>query len=217
MDTSEAQQIAQEFAPVGVALHDAMPQAIGLANNMMKLAGLEIVDYRSTYIHNIVACTHHVAKRLELGEWQLNSNARKKQFHLSKGLWNARLLASTYDDRIPTAGRNRAREIYYTNPPIARQDAQQALIERHDFLVVWTFNPETCEVELELVHTIGPWRHGQRERVDFRMMLTADSVDVSNLKFTPADDDNLDGLGLGEIDDKGKYLRGAFDGRDTSS
>lgn len=215
MDTSAAEQIAQDFAPLGFALHDAMPRAVSLANDMMKLGGLEVADYRTTYVHNIVACTHSVLRASEIGDWQLDPNARKKQLHLTRGLWNTRLLASTYDDRIPTAGRNKARQAYYTNPQVVNQPAQQALLEQHDFLVVWTFNAETCEVELELVHTVGPWKYGQGERVDFRMTLAADATDLSNLKFTPAEDDDLEGLGL--IDPKGQYQRGVIDGRGTPS
>ncbi|MEQ8838264.1 MAG: hypothetical protein RID07_15765, partial [Lacipirellulaceae bacterium] len=73
---------------------------------------------------------------------------------------------------------------------------------------------QSGDVDLELIHTLSPWRYGQRERVDLRMPLVADEGDLANLKFTPAPDDDLDGLGL--VDRKGEYQRGVLDERGAS-
>lgn len=215
VDIVAAEQIAQDFAPLGFALHDVMPRSIGMANEMMKHGGMEPSQYRSLYIHNIVGCSHSLLRTSDIGDWQLNRASRKKELHLTRELWTMRLLSATFDQGVPTAGRNKARQAFYSNPPVTELTGQQALLEQHDFLVIWNLNDEVGEVELELVHTLGPWRYGQRERVDLRMPLVGDQADLSNLKFTPAADDDLEGLGL--IDPKGKYQRGVIDGRSASS
>lgn len=215
MDITVAEQIAQVFAPLGYALHDAMPQAISRANDMMAIGSMEPERYRTHYKHNVVGCTHSLLRTADIGPWQLDPNARKKQLHLSKDLWTVRLLSSTFDNQVPNAGRNRARRGFYSNPQVAGRSTDQALLEQHGFLVKWQIDSQSSEVELELIHTLSPWRYGYREHVDLRMPLVTDETDLSNLKFTPADDDDLDGLGL--IDSKGQCQRGVVDGRSASS
>lgn len=215
MDTSAPGQIAQVFAPLGYALHDAMPQAISRANQMMELGHMEPEHYRTVHKHNVVGCTHSLLRTADIGDWKLSSNARKKQLHLSRGLWSVRLLANTFDNMIPTAGSNQARQGYFTNTTVTDRTGAEALLQRHDFLIVWGGKWQSGEVALELIHTLSPWRFGQRERVDLRMPLVADETDLTNLKFTPAEDDDLDGLGL--IDRRGRYQRGVIDGRSASS
>lgn len=215
MDIIAAEQIAQDFAPLGFALHDVMPRSLRLANDMMKHGGMDPRQYRSLYIHNIVGCSHSLLKTSDIGDWQINKGSRKKELHLTRELWTTRLLSTTFDKRIPTAGRNKARQAYYSNPQVTELTGQQVLVQQHDFLVVWNIDSETGEVELELIHTLGPWKYGQRERVDLRMPLASDQTDLSNLKFSPTEDDDLEGLGL--VDPKGKYQRGVIDGRGASS
>lgn len=215
VDIFAAEQIARDFAPLGFALHDVMPRSMSLANDMMKYGGMDPRQYRSLYLHNIVGCSHSLLKTADIGDWQLNKSSRKKELHLTRELWTTRLLSTTFDKRIPTAGPNKARQVLYSNPQVTNLTGQQALLQQHDFLIVWNVDDETGEVQLELVHTLGPWKYGQRERVDLRMPLASDQGDLSNLKFTPADDDDLDGLGL--IDSKGKFQRGVIDGRSATS
>jgi hypothetical protein len=214
VDITAAEQIAQDFAPLGFALHDVMPRSISRAKDMMKHGGMDPSQYRSLYVHNIVGCAHSLLRTSDMGDWQLNRASRKKELHLTRELWTTRLLSSTFDQRIPTAGRNNARQAFYSNPGVTELTGTQALLEQHDFLVIWSLDNETGEVELELVHTLSPWTYGQRERVDLRMPLVGDQADLNNLKFTPAEDDDLEGLGL--ISPKGKYQRGVVDGRATS-
>lgn len=215
MDTSTAEEIARVFAPVGYALHEAMPTAVGRADEAMKHLGMTPTSYPSQYIHNIVGCTHSLMAAADIGTWVLDNNARKKQLHLSRDLWSVRLLASTFDQRVPAAGRNQARQGHYLNPSVTTQTADAALLQQHGFLVIWRIDSMSGELVLELVHTLSTWRWGQAERVDLRMPLVADEADLNNLKFSPAAEDDLEDLGI--VDQRGTYQRGAIDGRGASS
>lgn len=215
MDTTSAEEIARLFAPLGYALHDLMPKAISQTGEAMSYLGMAPNSYRSQYVHNIVGCTHSLLAAADIGDWVLDTNARKKQLHLSRDLWNVRMLATTFDSRVPAAGRNAARKGHYINESVTTQTTEQALLQQHGFLVVWEINKQSGDLDLELVHTLSTWRYGQAERVDLRMPLVADETTLKNLKFSPAEEDNLDDLGL--VDKRGTYQRGAIDAHNTSS
>lgn len=215
MDTSTAEEIARIFAPIGYFLHEAMPTAVGKTDEAMKHLGMPSASYPSQYIHNIVGCTHSLMAAADIGDWVLDPNARKKQLHLSRDLWSVRLLASTFDRRVPAAGRNQARQGHYLNSSVTTQTVGAALLQQHGFLIIWRLDSTTGELVLDLVHTLSTWKWGQAERVDLRMPLVADEAGLSDLKFSPAEDDNLEDLGI--IDQRGTYQRGAIDGRGTSS
>lgn len=217
MDINAAERIAREFGPLGFELHQVMPRSLSLATDMMKLGKMDPNQYRSIFLHTIVGCAHSQLRHADLGEWELNKKSRKKELHLTNGLWTTRLLAATYDNRVPMAGRNQARRAFYTNAPVIDLSGQQAFLQQQDFLIVWTINAETGEIDLELVHTLGPWRWGQREYVDLRMPLPSDQADLDNLKFSqPDDDDDLDGL-LGLVDPRKAFQRGVINGRKSTS
>jgi len=215
MDTSTAEEIAKTFAPVGAALHSVMPRGVNLATEMMKLGGLDRNVYRTQFAHNIVGCSHNLLGIEDLGDWVLDPKASKKQLHMSRDMWSVRMLSSTYGGLVPTAGPNAARQGFYTNPSVASRDSEETLLEQHGFIIVWTLNNQTGDIELELVHTLSPWRYGQTERIDFRMPLLSSENDLSGLRFVPADDDDLDGLGL--ISPSGRFQRGTYDSFGTSS
>jgi len=176
---------------------------------MMKLGGLDVATYRTQYAHNIVGCTHNLLGVSDLGDWVLDPKASKKQLHLSRDLWSVRMLSSTYDGMVPTAGPNHARRGFYSNPSVIAKAGREVLIEQHGFIIVWTLDGKTGDVGLELVHTLSPWKYGQAERIDLRMPLVSSEADLSTLKFVPADDDDLEGLGL--IDQRGRFQRSARD------
>lgn len=215
MDTSTAEEIARVFAPVGAALHSVMPRGVSLANNMMKLADLSPITYRTQYVHNIVGCTHNLLGIADIGDWVLDTKANKKQLHLSRNLWSVRMLATTYGGLVPTAGTNQARRGFYSNPSVVSKPGQQVLVEQHGFIIAWTLDAKSGDVGLELVHTLSPWRYGQAEQIDLRMPLLASESDLSTLRFVPSDDDSLDGLGL--IDQRGRFQRGTHDGAGATS
>ncbi|WP_157071588.1 hypothetical protein [Curtobacterium ammoniigenes] len=191
-----------------------MPRGVSLANDMMKLGGLSISTYRTQFAHNIVGCTHSLLGVTDIGDWVLDPKAHKKQLHLSRDLWSARMLASTYDGLVPTAGSNHARQGFYSNPSVVSKSGQQVLVEQHGFIIVWTLDRQSGDVALELVHTLSPWRYGQAERIDLRMPLVPTEGDLSTLRFVPADDDDLDGLGL--IDPRGRFQGGTSNGAASS-
>ncbi|GAB3610610.1 hypothetical protein GCM10027414_27360 [Humibacter ginsengiterrae] len=215
MDTSTAEEIARVFAPVGSALHSVMPRGVSLANDMMKLGGLSTVVYRTQYAHNIVGCTHNLLGTSNIGDWVLDPKASKKQLHLSRDLWSVRMLSSTYDGLVPTAGPNQARRGFYSNPSVISRPGQQVLVEQHGFIIVWTLDSKSGDIVLELVHTLSPWKYGQAEQIDLRMPLLPSESDLSTLRFVPSDDDDLEGLGL--IDQRGRFQRGTRDGVGTPS
>lgn len=215
MDTSTAEEIARVFAPVGAALHSVMPRGVSLASDMMKLGGLSTVVYRTQYAHNIVGCTHNLLGTSNIGDWVLDPKASKKQLHLSRDLWSVRLLSSTYDGMVPTAGPNQARQGFYSNPSVVSTPGQQVLIQQHGFIIVWTLDTKSGDLGLELVHTLSPWKYGQAERIDLRMPLLPSEGDLATLRFVPSDDDDLDGLGL--IDERGRFQRGTHDGSGATS
>lgn len=215
MDTSTAEEIARVFAPVGAALHSVMPRGVSLADAMMKTGGLSPGIYRAQYAHNIVGCTHSLLGVADIGDWVLDPKASKKQLHLSRDLWSVRMLSSTYDGMVPTAGPNHARRAFYSNASVMTRPGQQVLVEQHGFIIVWTLDGKTGDVELELVHTLSPWRYGQAEQIDLRMPLLPNESDISTLRFVPSDDDDLEGLGL--IDPRGRFQRGTRDGVGATS
>jgi hypothetical protein len=209
MDTPLAMDIARAFQPVGTALHALMPRGASLAADMMRVGGLDSNAYRSQYVHNVVACTHSLLTTAELGDWILDTKANKKQLHLTRDLWTARMLSVAYDGSIPLAGPNGARQVFYSNRPAVEPRGQQVFEEQHGFLIVWNMNKQTNDISLELVHTLSPWKKGQIERIDLRMPLLPGEADLANLRFIPSNDDDLDGLGL--IDTYGRHQRAVFD------
>jgi hypothetical protein len=206
MDTVTAAEIAQKFQPVGTALHAFMPKGVSLAADMMKAGGLDRQLYRSQYMHNVVACTHRLLTTAELGDWVLDPKASKKQLHLSRDLWTARMLSVAYDGSVPLAGPNNARQVFYSNRPVVTPQGQQVFDEQHGFLIVWNIDSRVDEIGLELVHTLMPWKKGQTEQIDLRMPLLPGEADLATLRFVPANDDDLDGLGL--IDSYGHFQHG---------
>lgn len=215
MDTSTAEEIARTFAPIGAALHSVMPRGVSLATDMMSLGGLSRVTYRTQYAHNIVGCTHNLLGTADIGDWVLDPKASKKQLHLSRDLWSVRMLSSTYDGMVPTAGPNQARRAFYSNPSVVLKPGQQVLVEQHGFIVIWKLDDRSGDLGLELVHTLSPWKYGQEERIDLRMPLLQSEDGLSTLRFVPPEDDDLEGLGL--IDPRGRFQRGTRDGVGTSS
>ena len=215
VDTSTAEEITRVFAPVGAALHSMMPKGVSRANDMMKLGDMSTVTYRTQYMHNIVGCTHSLLGIADIGDWVLDPKASKKQLHLSRDLWSARLLATTSEGLVPIAGPNQARQAFYSNPSVVSLAGQQALLDEHGFIIAWTLDEKTGEIEFELVHTLAPWKRGRAEQIDLRMPLLPSEGDLSSLRFVPSDDDDLDGLGL--IDPYGRFQRGTRDGSGTSS
>ena len=206
MDTSTAEQIAQVFQPVGTALHAFMPKGVSLAADMMKAGGLDRQAYRTQYMHNIVACTHNLLTTAELGDWVLDPRANKKQLHISRDLWTARMLSVAFGGLIPLAGPNTARQGFYSNSPVVSPQGQQVFHDQHGFLIVWKLDDRSGEIELELVHTLTPWKMGRTEQIDLRMPLLPGEADLATLRFVPSNDDDLDGLGL--IDPRGRFQRG---------
>ncbi|WP_139283315.1 hypothetical protein [Raineyella antarctica] len=215
MDTSTAEEIARVFAPVGAALHSVMPRGVSLANDMMGLSGLSPVTYRTLYVHNVVGCTHNLLGLADIGDWVLDPKASKKQLHLSRGPWSVRMLSTTYEGMVPTAGPNQARRAFYSNPSVVSRPGQQALVEQHGFIIAWTLDDASGDIELELVHTLSPWKHGHAEQIDLRMPLLPSEGDLSTLRFVPSDDDDLEGLGL--IDPRGRFQRGTRNGFGATS
>lgn len=215
MDTLTATEIAQAFQPVGTALHAFMPKGVSLAADMMKVGGLDRQTYRTQYMHNIVACTHNLLTTAELGDWVLDPKASKKQLHLSRDLWTARMLSVAYDGSVPLAGPNGARQVFYSNLPVVSPQGQQAFHQQHGFLIVWNMDGRSSEIGLELVHTLMPWKKGQTEQIDLRMPLLPGEADLATLRFVPSSDDDLDGLGL--IDPYGRFQRVARDDSLASS
>ena len=112
----------------------------------------------------------------------------------------AHLLHAHADDYIPPPGTNEARQAYFSNPPLPPQLPLSG--EANDRLLgVWRIDRESATPTFRIVRTIGPWRWGERAKVDLEFVLPETAQELSDLEFQPTDE-GLD-LWIPEAEEEG--------------
>ncbi|MFD2077857.1 hypothetical protein SAMN05421678_10825 [Actinopolymorpha cephalotaxi] len=199
METLDPDRVVEQFAPVVEPLHRSV--VAGVREASRTLGRLRLLGAQYAYLHSHLAraIAHEAfAHEPEHGRWRLvGYHGQNGAFWLSDDRWTARVLHSTSEKDVPSAGPNGARQAFYTNQHLFRMEAD-ALVERHDFLVLWRRHLRTEEVLLRLVHTLEPWPHGTKPRIDLSMPLLPDVDEFRGLVFVPREDPDAGSITLPE-------------------
>ncbi|MGN2642056.1 MULTISPECIES: hypothetical protein [Nocardia] len=184
-------------------LHDTFAWAEQIRRSRLpELADADLYGWHAT--HTIRALAHHKlhqARVGSLGAWKLaGRHSQNGALWLSDGNYRVHLLHAHADDYIPPPGTNEARQAYFSNPPLPPQLPLSG--EANDRLLgVWRIDRESATPTFRIVRTIGPWRWGERAKVDLEFVLPETAQELSDLEFQPTDE-GLD-LWIPEAEEEG--------------
>ncbi|WP_280479569.1 hypothetical protein [Nocardia asiatica] len=170
-------------------LHDTFTWAEQIRRERLpELDEAELYGWHAT--HTIRALAHHKLRQKKglLGEWKLSGkHSQNGALWLTDDNYRVQLLHAHADDHIPPPGTNAARRAYYSNPPLPRQLSLTG--EANDRLLgLWRIDPELATPSFRIVRTIGPWKWGEKAKVDLEFVLPETAEELSDLEFQPTDE-----------------------------
>jgi hypothetical protein len=168
MSTDLRDLVVEHLAPLVPTLSSVMAQAVTVAEQAITETAQIEAEYRTTRVHVARAKARSLLSAQELDGWQVDETQSKNAaLHLYSEGMVLRFLHSP--SAVPSPGSNLARRAWYTNGPLLSTDQLFSGPER--FLLIWSANFAAGTVSMRAVHTVGPWKYGEKARIDLSVPL----------------------------------------------
>lgn len=190
MTKEHVERVREALSDLCEPLHDAFTWAEATRRDRLpELDEPKMYAWHATHTIRALAHRRLREKKATLGEWKLSGNhAQNGALWLTDDNYRLRLRHAHVDDHIPPPGASAARQAYYSNPPLPLQlpligDANDRL------LGLWRVDAESGAPVFRIVRTIGPWKWGEKAKLDLEFVLPETAQELSDLEFQPTDED----------------------------
>ncbi len=178
------QRLLSALGPLCEPLHDSITTASMRVHE--RLPELSHPSMAPIFAHVCRGLTRMSLEGRTFGGWTVLDGQNNVGLTLIMGPYSLRMLHQPANGAVPPPGRNRARRAYCLNPTLSED-----LFPPGDRLLgLWACDAHDA-VHIRVIRPIGTWSFGGQARADLDFDLPKTAIELEDLAFDGADEDDL--------------------------